>query len=130
MSSTAPLLDLYRKPFHTFPPVASICHQCGSACSSHGAMTNWDFDELDELEAKFSADNPIPKAQDGGAPFNGANTTKEVPKAQPTVENCKRPLSGSWQQVLGVTQLDAAEVKILAALGEDWVKPGRSRPDP
>lgn len=81
-------------------------------------MTNWDFDELDELEAKFSqADNPKVPAQDGGAPSNGAhNTTKEVPKTQPTVENCKRPLSGSWQQVLGVTQLDAAEVKNLAAL--------------
>lgn len=76
-------------------------------------MTNWDFDELDELEAKFSqADNPKIPAQDGGAPSNGAhNTTKEVPKTQPTVENCKRLLSGSWQQVLGVTQLDAAEVK-------------------
>ena len=84
-------------------------------------MTNWDFDELDELEAKFSADNPKVPAH-GGAPSNGAqNTTKEVPKTQP-VENCKRPLSGSWQQVLGVTQLDAAEVKKLVA-GKDWMRP-------
>ncbi|CAL1126552.1 unnamed protein product [Cladocopium goreaui] len=67
-------------------------------------MTNWDFDELDELEAKFSADNPKVPAH-GGAPSNGAqNTTKEVPKTQP-VENCKRPLSGSWQQVKAYREL-------------------------
>lgn len=56
-------------------------------------MTNWDFDELDELEAKFSQPADNPKAQDGArAPSNGHahNTTEEVPKSRRTVENGKR----------------------------------------
>ena len=95
------------------------------------AMTNWDFDELDELEAKSPSPWPWPKLPDPKAdpladeicpqaphPTHPMPRSPESPELRVQGETAGSMASGrrikaarGWQETLGVSKMDAAELK-------------------
>lgn len=82
------------------------------------AMTNWDFDELDELEAKCPGPWPWPSVEPqiqqipSKSPPGHFKPPPDAPPERPEVSGAHRILAAKgWQETLGVKKIDAAELK-------------------
>ncbi|CAK8991400.1 CBL-interacting serine/threonine-protein kinase 12 [Durusdinium trenchii] len=81
-------------------------------------MTNWDFDELDELEAKCPGPWPWPSVEPqiqqipSKSPPGHFKPPPDAPPERPEVSGAHRILAAKgWQETLGVKKIDAAELK-------------------